>query len=263
MIALRIFTGFVAAFLVLPLVVVMGSAFTSAGFVDFPPAGFSLKWFAEAAETENFRSGLWLSTWLAITASIISTAAGLLVGRVVTKSRTRLARRIVGVLTLPILVPTVIFAVASLQFWTLLGTRLNFWTLLVGHVVITLPFAVRTLVVAYQSFDPRLEEAAASLGAEPRYIYRRIVLPAIAPGLVATVAFTALLSFDDVVVSLFLAAPRSEPLPVVMFTYLDQNITPALSAVSAVIVVISLAMIILLERVIGLGKLFGASPETN
>lgn len=263
MIALRLIAVAIAAFLLLPIVVVIASAFTSAGFVDFPPDGFSLRWFGEAAETRNFRSGLVLSTWLAVVASLISTVTGMIVGRLATRSNSPLAKRTVSVMTLPILVPTVIFAVASLQFWTLLGSRLSFWTLLVGHVVITIPFAVRTLVVAYQSFDPRLEEAAASLGAEPHYAFRRIVLPAIAPGLLATVAFTALLSFDDVVVSLFLAAPSSTPLPVVMFTYLDQNVTPALSAVSTVIVIISVALIVLLERTIGLGRLFGASPDTD
>jgi putative spermidine/putrescine transport system permease protein len=259
MLILRIVGVLLGAFILLPLVVVVASAFTSAGFVSFPPQGFSLKWFVEAADTPNFRSGLVLSTVLAVVASAISTASGMLIGRLVTKSRSALARRIVQIFTLPLLVPTLIFAVASLQFWTFFGIRLSVGALVLGHIIVTLPFAVRTLVVAYQSIDPRLEEAAASLGASQFTIFRKIVLRGVAPGIISSVAFTALLSFDDVVVSLFLSPPGGQPLPVVMFSYLDQNVSPALSAVSVVIMAISLALVVLLERTVGLGSLFGVN----
>lgn len=261
MIALRIVGVLVGIFLVLPLVIVMASAFTSAGYVNFPPDGFSLKWFVVAAENQNFRSGIILSAIVALVASAVSTGSGMLIGRLVTKSRSAFAKRVVQVFTLPLLVPTLIFAVASLQFWTFFVIRLSVWSLVLGHIIITLPFAVRTMVVAYQSIDPRLEEAAASLGANQWTIFRRIVLRGIAPGIVSSIAFTALLSFDDVVVSLFLAPPGSQPLPVVMFSYLDQNITPALSAVSVVIMAISLALVFLLERTVGLGSLFGVQTK--
>lgn len=252
--AVAIVTG---VFLILPLLVVVSSGFTDAAFVSFPPQGFSLRWFGEAFANPVFRNGLALSAILAVVASLVSTLVGLVIGRAVTHSTSRFAGLVVGVFTMPLLVPTLIFAVASVQFWSILGFRLNLTTLIVGHVIITIPYAIRTLTIAYQAIDPRLEEAAASLGAGTFTIFRRIVFRAIAPGIVSSIAFTALLSFDDVVVSLFLAPPSLQPLPVAMFTYLEQSVTPAQSALSVVVIAVSLVLIILLERLVGLGSLFG------
>lgn len=262
-VALGLVIALGAVFLLAPLIVVIGSAFTSSGLVEFPPSGFTFKWFPTALDTPAFRYGLNASLQLGLATAAVGAVIGIITGRA-------LARRLRGgrrsgawnlyLFTLPLSIPTIVIGVGSLGFWSQLRIPLGFLPLLIGHLIITLPYAIRTMTVAFQQMDPRLELAAASLGASAIYTLRRITLPLAVPGLISTIALVFLVSFDDVAVSLFLAAPQFTPLPVSMFAYLDQSITPALSAISAIVAMASLVLLILVDRLVGLGRLFGVQP---
>ncbi len=253
-----------AVFLLAPLVVVMASAFTSSGLVEFPPSGFSLKWFPDALGTSAFRDGLYCSLQLGVVTAIVGAVIGIITGRTLA-TRLREGQRSASwnlyLFTLPLSVPSIVIGVGSLGFWSRLGVSLGFIPLLIGHLVLTLPYAIRTMTVAFQQIDPRLELAASSLGASAMYTIRRVLLPLAAPGLISTLALVFLVSFDDVAVSLFLAAPGFTPLPVTMFAYLDQSITPALSAISAMVAVGSIILLVVVDRLVGLGRLFGISAS--
>ncbi len=247
----------VLIFFALPLVVVIVAAFTDANYVAFPPAKFGVKWFGLAFEKPDFSTGLSLSLRLALCASVLSTALAAVTTGALVRMRPRASRLGVSFFSLPVMVPVMLIGFSTLQLLAVLGLGRNFWGLLLGHLVLTMPFAMRILYSAFSSFDRSLELAAYTLGTGYIRTALRVTLPTIFPAVVASLSLTFLLSFDDVVVAVFLSAPTVRTLPVVIFNHLDQSLSPDLLAVSAIIIAVSIVMILIVERSVGLGKVFG------
>jgi len=126
-----------------------------------------------------------------------------------------------------------------------------------GHVVLTTPFVLRLVQASFSQFDPNLERAAAGLGASPWGVLWRVTLPAVRAGVVGGAVFAAVLSFDEVVVALFLSGPDATTLPVRIFTTVDQSPGPVVLAAGAVLVGLALVTFVLLEATIGVGRAFG------
>jgi putative spermidine/putrescine transport system permease protein len=162
----------------------------------------------------------------------------------------------------PLMLPTVIFGIALLQFYTRIGITRTPLSLVFGHLVITVPYVVRLVSASLAGLDPSLDRAAMNLGATPWQTFRRVTLPLIRPGIIAGATFAGIMSFDDVSVALFLASPRSVTLPVRIFTYIEQTFDPLVTAVCSVLIVFAALGVVLIERSIGLGRLFGA-PEAG
>jgi putative spermidine/putrescine transport system permease protein len=146
--------------------------------------------------------------------------------------------------------------IALLQFLSAIGLNslIGFWGLLIGHVVISLPFVVRTVAISLQGMPPSLESAAASLGARPMRVLREVTLPVISGGVFAGSAFAFVHSFTDVNLSLFLASPGERPVTVAILAFLEFGFAPTLAAVSMLSLVIPLAVIALLERFVPIGE---------
>jgi putative spermidine/putrescine transport system permease protein len=129
--------------------------------------------------------------------------------------------------------------------------------MVLAHVLITTPFAIRFVTVALSGVDPRIEQAAASLGATRLVVFRQVTLPLIRPGLVAALVFAFIISFDEVAASLFVASPDAMTLPVRIFVYVEQNYDPLVTAVSSLLVLAAMVALIVVERLIGVGRVFG------
>lgn len=262
--AIGAFSTLAAAFIAVPIVVVIISSFTNGGFVAFPPeGGWGFHWFGEAARATKYIDAAGLSVQVAVTTAVISTIAGYGVGRYLGQASPKTRGRATTVLTAPILLSTFLIAVGSLQMYSVLGIPRTFTTLTLGHLAVCLPYAVRTMSIAFMTHSWRLEDAAASLGAGPIRILVRVVLPSVRAPMIATVAFAALLSFDDVVVSLFLAGPELQTLPVQIFSDVEQSLSPLVMAVSTIIVGISAVLIIALEKSLGLVSAFAGRSHTR
>src|SRR5262249_12851556 len=154
-------------------------------------------------------------------------------------------KAVVRAITLgPLILPTLVTGIALLQFLSLigLGRWMGFWALLIGHVVICLPFSVRTVAVSLAAMPGNLENAAASLGATRSDVLRHVPLPLIAPGTMAGMIFAFVHSFDDVNLSLFIARPGERPLTVAILAFLDFGFAPTLAAVSILSMLIPLAL---------------------
>jgi putative spermidine/putrescine transport system permease protein len=253
-----LFLGFVAAaycFLLLPLVIVVLASFNAGELLTFPPQGFSLRWYTHFFNSKPFMDSLFFSLRLAATAMIISTLLGtgaaLYVVRFAGKWRDRLRLLIVA----PLLLPEILSAIALLFFFYSIGLGKTVGALVVGHVLITLPFVFLAVSSVLYNFDTSLEEAARSLGANRFTTFRRITLPIIKPGVISGGLLAFIVSFDLFAVSLLLKGIGMETLPIQLFDYVSWDFDPTAAAVSTVSIVITLIIVLLTEKTVGLRSL--------
>ena len=155
----------------------------------------------------------------------------------------------------PLMLPTLVTGVGLLQLFQYAGLRehIGFGALLAGHLVICLPFAVRTVSISLQTLPPNVELAAASLGATRWNTLRHVVFPLIKNGLVAGAVFAFIHSFTDVNLSLFLATPGEQPITVKILAFLEFGFAPTLAAVSVITLALPLLLVAVVERISGLG----------
>ena len=240
--------------LALPAVIIVAAAFTAGDSLRFPPEGFSLRWFQAALASGPFMGALWTSTQLACIATVISLALGLGAAFAIDRYEFR-GRGAFRTLTLsPLVVPMVVLGLGLLQFLSWLRLNQTFVGLLAGHVLITLPYVVRTLSASLILFDRNLEQAAANLRASPWRVLRRITLPLLLPAIVSATVFAFVTSFGNITLSVFLGTSRSITLPVQIFTYVEHSYDPVLAAVSALVILVTLVLIIVVEKLVGVEK---------
>jgi putative spermidine/putrescine transport system permease protein len=256
--ALGAWTTLVYAFILSPIAVILIASFTAADYTSFPPQGWSLRWYAEIPRHPEFLEALWVSLVVAAVSATLATILGTLAALSLVRYRFRGRALFNAFFLSPLMLPTVILGLALLQFYALVGITRTPASLVCGHLVITVPYVIRLVGAGLAGLDPSLERAAMSLGATPWRTFRAITLPLIGPGVAAGAAFAAIVSFDDVNIALFLASPRAPTLPVRIFTYIEQTFDPLVTAVCSVLILLTLAAIVVVERGIGLGRLFGA-----
>jgi len=148
-----------------------------------------------------------------------------------------------------------VLGIAFLRFFTQVGIGGTFTGLLLAHVVIVFPFALRLVLASAVGLDRALENAAISLGATGFTVFRRITLPLILPGVVSGWMLAFIQSFDEVTMTVFIATPGASTLPVRMFLYIQDNIDPLVASVSAVVIAITIVFMLLLDRLYGLDRL--------
>jgi putative spermidine/putrescine transport system permease protein len=159
--------------------------------------------------------------------------------------------------TSPLVLPQILTGVALLQYLSILGLAQSYWALLIGHVVVTTPYVVRTVSAVLYNFDVALEEAAQSLGASPVRAFFEVTLGLIKPGVVAGAVLAFAISFDNFTISLFLTSPTLTPLPIELFAYLKYSFDPTAAAASAVAIGVTLVLMLLIARVTGLEEFTG------
>ncbi len=141
---------------------------------------------------------------------------------------------------------------ALLLVFAQIGLLASFTGLTIGHAVVAIPYVIRLMLTALNGLPPSLEEAAATLGATPRRVFWRVTLPLMRPALLAAAALAFLASFDEVTITLFLVGPRLTTLPVEVFRYVQNHADPQVSALSVVLIVLTVGVIVLVERSLGL-----------
>jgi putative spermidine/putrescine transport system permease protein len=250
----RAFRALAYLVLALPAVIVVLSSLSRTTYLTFPPRGLTLQWYARAFESEAFMGSLALSTRLALVATAVALLLGTPAAYAVDRHRFRGRELLQAFLISPLIVPLVVLAIGLLQLLTWIGLGQPFVRLLIGHVVITLPYVVRTMSASLALFDRSLEEAAMSLRATPWQVVRRVTLPVLLPGLLTSAVFCFVTSFGNITVSVFLARAGEVTLPVQIFTYVEHSYDPVLAAVSTLVIAVTLAVILLVERTVGLER---------
>lgn len=240
--------------LVAPTIVVIVTSFTSGFSLRFPPPGYSLKWYAALADAWQLQfaalNSLTVALWTAAVSIVLGTAASLAIAR----SPTLRARILDSLFMSPLVLPALAFGLSALMLFSLAGIPVSPMTLIIGHVVVCVPYVVRTTVASLAQMDPVLLESSASLGASRLYTFRRVTLPLIRPGILAGGFICFMSSFDNVPVSLFLRDARTDMLPIRMWQDLEGRLDVTIAAASGVLIVVTVALMILMERVAGLSR---------
>jgi putative spermidine/putrescine transport system permease protein len=253
---LRVYCGAVLLFLSVPIIVAIGVAFGQDKIARFPPTGFSLRWFSAAFSDPTFVAALINSLQLAAFTTVLSILIGLPGAIALVRRQFPAQAALEAFLLSPLSLPGVLFGISMLFFLGATRFGLNWWGLLVAHVVIAVPYVLRAVLAVYRGLDRGLEEAALVLGADPWQTFWHVTLPLLRPGLAAGGLFAFLISFDNVPVSIFLTTARNNTLPVTIMSYLvSQDFDAIIGAISAVQVGIVLVMLYLLDRIYGVGRL--------
>ncbi|MDC9818522.1 ABC transporter permease [Pectobacterium polonicum] len=245
----------VYAFLALPVLVIVLSAFSPETYPQFPPRGISLRWFRALLEDENWRSSLGISLLLLVIVTPLTVIVGTFAAWALARLEFRYRESLQAFILSPLMIPQVVLGIALLYVLMAVGLAGSVTGLVIGHMVVALPYVVRTVSVSLAAMDRRLEAVSMSLGAGRVYTFLHITLPLIKPGMLAGAVFAAVTSFGEVSVSLFLSAPDTITVPVRIFNYVDQTFDPTVNAISVIFIAIAVLVLIIIEKRIGLTKI--------
>ncbi len=252
---LRVTVAAIYLFILGPIAITAAVSFNATNRSFFPPRGFSLRWWGEAFSPQWIQP-LLFSLELAALTAIVATAVGVPLAFAFQRYEFP-GKTIIRTITLgPLILPTLVTGIALLQFLTVigLGRWLGYWALLIGHVIICLPFSVRTIAISLQAMPGSVEQAATNLGAGPLAVLRYVTFPLIMPGIFAGMAFAFIHSFTDINMSLFIARPGQRPVTVAIMSFLDFGFAPTLAALSILSLLIPLVLVALLGRFVGIGN---------
>lgn len=226
-------------YLILPTTAIIPVSFTETDFIIFPPKGFSLKWYADFFASPEWRGAALTSLIVALLASALATVLGTLAALGMKNVTQRVARAAQTLFILPLVVPTIITAVALYDSFARLGVIGTIPGFVLAHTILALPFVVINVSAVIQKVDWRIVDAARSLGASPERAFLRVTLPAILPGVIAGAAFAFLTSFDEVVIALFISGIDAVTLPVEMWSGIRFEISPTVAAASCLLILLS------------------------
>lgn len=241
-------------FLVAPTIIVLLTSFTSSPSLRFPPPSLSLRWYWALLDADQMQRAAWNSLVVAVWTTLISVVLGVAAALAIARSRAGWLKAADVMFMSPLLLPALAFGFAALIFINRLGFTPSIPFLVLGHVIVCVPFVLRTTIAALSQLDPTLLDASYSLGGSGWMTFRRVTLPLIAPGVGSGSFLAFMASFDNVPVSLFLADERTEVLPIHLWQQIETNLDVRTAAASGLIVMFTLVLMIVAERMAGLTR---------
>lgn len=243
----RLWLALILIFLYAPILVMAAMSFNASQFYQLP-FDFSTRWYRDMAGNAQIIDAATRSVVIACVVTVCATVVGTAAAIALFRYEFRGKRVLQVLLFPPIAIPWLITGTAMLIFFFAIGIGRGSPAVIIGHVALALPYVVVTVSARLASFDVTLEEAARSMGAGTWTVLRRVTLPYVAPGIVAGALFAFAVSFDQFVVSYFLAQPGDATLPVLIYTSIRKGFTPEINAISTIIIVVSMALMILAAR---------------
>ncbi|WP_199540699.1 ABC transporter permease [Paraburkholderia kururiensis] len=234
-------------YLVMPVLAIVPLSFSSSTFLVYPMPGWSLRWYENLITSDDWCMAAKNSFIIAPSATIVATVLGTLAAIGLTKAEFRGKALLMAILISPMIVPVVVVGVGMYLFFAPLGLANTYTGLILAHASLGVPFVVTTVAATLQGFNHNLVRASLSLGANPVKTFFRITLPVIAPGVISGALFAFATSFDEVVVTLFLAGADQTTLPRQMFTGIRENITPTIAALATILILFSTSLLLALE----------------
>jgi mannopine transport system permease protein len=235
----------VTVFLLLPTVLIVPMSFGPDQYLRFPPAGFTLHWYAVYFSDADWLDATLFSVKIAILTALAATVVGTLVAMALVRGRLPLKPAFELLVVGPVIVPNIALAIAMFLVFDrlhLVGTTLGF---VAAHTALAMPFVVFTILASLYRFDADLERAALSCGASPLQAFALVTLPQITPGIVSAALFAFIISFDEPVISFFISDLDHRSLPRKMFEDIDYNISPTLAAVATMLTGLTLLALVL------------------
>lgn len=256
--ALAFHAAFVA-FMLAPLIVVFLVAFTPEGYIALPVHGFSLRWFRAIGDNPDFIASFWLSVRLGLCAATLATMAVLPAALAIGRRRFPGREAILTTVMSPLMIPAVVLGVGMLRFLSLFGLQGTFGGLVLSHAVVIGPYVLRMVLAAVSGLDANLDRAAVSLGASRLRAFWRVTVPGLLGGIAAGWILAFVSSFDELTVTIFVSSPQVTPLAVRLFSHIAETTDPLVASVSVIIMGLTLVLLILLDRLYGVDRLFSGS----
>lgn len=247
----------VVVFILAPIVVVIGTSFSASPIYEFPPRDLSLRWYENLNEVPGLWSAFVLSVEIAVLSSVAAVVFGTAAAFALVRGNIPLREPLTLFLISPLMLPGIIVGIALLMAFRTVGFGSAFWGVVFGHIVITTPYVVRTVLASLQLFQFGQLEAAATLGAPPGTAFMKVLVPQIMPGIVAGALFAFVTSFDNYAVTMFLVDARALTLPIRIINYTETSPDPTVSAIATLLFLMSVAALFIGDRMVGLKKLSG------
>ncbi len=241
-------------FLIMPILVIIPLSFNAENFFTFTPGmlrldpeAYSLKHYQDFFTNPDWQQALSNSVRIAPVATLISVTLGTLAAIGLTQPHVPFRGTIMAILISPMIVPLIISAAGMYFFYSRIGLQGTYWGVVLAHAALGIPFVIITVTATLAGFDRSLTRAAANMGAGPVRTFFKVQMPLILPGVISGGLFAFITSFDEVVVVLFVGSAGQKTLPWQMFTGLREQISPTILAVATILVVISIALLTVLE----------------
>lgn len=231
-------------FLYVPIVVLMALAFNANQQATIW-TGFSTAWFGRVLDNDNLISAFYNSLIIASVATVASTVIATMAALGMARARFAGQNGVNALISLPLIVPEIVTAVATLLFFIQIGLPLGLTTVIIAHIVFCIPFAYLPIRARLEGMDPRLVEAAQDLYADRRRTFLKVTLPLLWPGIISGAMLAFIISLDDFVITFFVSGPGATTLPVYIFGMIRVGISPEVNAVSALMLAISILFVAL------------------
>ena len=250
--SLRLYLGLVLAFLYLPIAVMALMAFNQSALYELPIV-FDTVWFKSLAGNDRLLTASYNSVALALANMVVATVLGTMAALAFARYSFRGKTLLQLLLFPPITIPWLIIGTSMLVLFFWVGIRRGLFAMLLGHVALSLPYVIVVVGARLRGVGTALEEAAATLGATPWQTFWRVSAPVMAPGVVAAALFAFAVSFDQFVISYFLAPPGVSTLPVEIYSAIRKGFTPEINAISTIIILISMGIMLAIARLYRFG----------
>jgi spermidine/putrescine transport system permease protein len=247
---LSIYSVLVLLFLFAPVITVVVFSFDGDGTSTFPIHNFSTKWYEAFFDNPLMVSAAKNSAYVAAATAIVTSVLGTLAAFALVRYRVRMAGLLIGLIVLPIVLPALLLGVSLLSFFSKLNISLSLGTVIVGHVLVTLPIVVLTIAARLSNFDRSLEDAAGTLGASPAQTFRHVTFPLIRASLVGAALLVVAISLDEFIVTFFTIGSRNT-LPIVIWGQMRAGVSPVVNAVSSLMLIATLLLVVVVRRLAG------------
>ena len=230
-------------FLVAPILVVVLMSFTNQLYLAFPPTKLVWRWYIALWNEPDWLTAAANSIVIGVATAAVSMLLGTLSALAITRGGRGWMQPVASLIVAPMMLPHIIIAIGLYPTMLDLGLNSTYSAVVIGHAVVATPLVFTTVTAALRGYDPALEMAAMTLGANGWRSFRYVTLPMIGSGLAIGGIFAFAASFDELMLALFLASPRTETLPRLLWEHLNQTITPVIAAVATIILIFSLALL--------------------
>jgi putative spermidine/putrescine transport system permease protein len=249
--AFAILIALIYVFLLLPLVIVVFASFSPDEGNVYALSQASLRWYREFAASNSFTTAFKFSLLLATIVSVLATGIGFITAYGVVRFLGRRRETGQALAMLPMMVPHILISLSLLLVLTRFPAP-ELAALIIGHVLICLPFTIAGIIASLEGVDPDLEAAAHTLGASRLRVLYEVTLPLVAPGLLSALIFSFIVSFGDVDIALFLSGPGMTTLPIEIFAFIQWESSPVIAAITTVQILLIVLFGLMVERLVGL-----------
>lgn len=251
---LSIFVLLVYVFLFAPLIIIAMTSIGTENYIAFPPKGFSFKWFLNVFNSDSFMKSMSISFSISGIATIGALIIGIPAAYGLSRGNFKGKGALKSFFFSPLIVPGIVVGFSLFQFLIVKLALPIYTSLFIGHTLVIVPYIIRVVGSSIEGLDYSIEEAAVSLGCTKVQSFFKVVMPNITSGIIASFMLAFINSFNNVPVSMFLTGPGVSTLPITMMNYVEYNYDPTVSALSVLLMIITIGVMFVAEKTLGLGK---------